>query len=96
MKLKDIYDIYQDVRIFKSEYINLDYIIWTTIGIYGDQSIKQIFEEKIEDIKALDNTYKDGGYCLWALNKLKADDVRKFCFNREDKEKPIYVLMKYR
>lgn len=95
MKLNDIYEKYQDVRIFKSEDINLDYIIWTTIGVYGDQNIKQIFEEKIEDIKALDNTYKDGGYCLWALNKLKADDVRKFCFNREDKGKPIYVLMKY-
>ena len=67
----------------------------TTIGVYGDQNIEQIFEEKIEDIKALDNAYKDGGYCLWALNKLKADDVRKFCFNSEDKEKHIYVLMKY-
>lgn len=95
MKLKDIQEKYQDLRIFKSEDINLDYIIWTTIGIYGDQSIEQIFEEKIKDIKALDKVYKDGGYCLWALNKLKSKTVREFCFNREDKEKPIYVLMKY-
>lgn len=95
MKLKDIYEKYQDIRIFKSEDINLDYIIWTTIGVYGDQSIEQIFEEKIEDINALDNAYKDGGYCLWALNKLNADNVRKFCFNCKDMGKPIYLLMKY-
>lgn len=43
--------IYQDVSIFKSEDINLDYIIWTTIVIYGDQSIKQIFEERLKILK---------------------------------------------
>lgn len=78
-----LYSLYDDSD---CEKINLDYTIFTTIGSYLDQDIYEIFKEKFEDLNS-------NGYCLWALNKLNAKTVRKFC--REQKGKPIYVIMWY-
>lgn len=70
--------------------INLDYMIFTTIGSYMDQDIYEIFKEKFEDLNS-------NGYCLWAVNKMNAATVRKFCREQGEKEekRPIYVMMWY-
>lgn len=95
MKLIEIKEKYPDFNIYELEKMPLKQLIWTSIGVYGDQSIEEIFEEKIEDIKALNETYKDGGYCLWALNRFNSEKFRDFCYSRENADEPIYVLMKY-
>lgn len=69
----------------KYKMINLDQVIFTTIGSYLDQDIYEILTEKFEDISSNE-------YCLWALNKMDASTVRKFC---RESEKPVYVIMWY-
>lgn len=94
MTIKEIRERFPDINICGLTEEPLKNVIWTTIGVYGDQTIEDILKEKLSDINALNTAYNDGGYCLWALNKFKAEDVRKFCYTRQDKDTSIYVIMK--
>lgn len=95
MKLSEVKSSYPELKIYKLNKLPIESIVWTSIGAYGDQSIEEILKEKIEDISEVNKAYDDGGYCLWALNKFKTENVREFCYTRNDTNKPIYVFMKY-
>lgn len=73
-------DLIDDISLFD---VPVKKMIFNKIGEYLDQDIFEILKEKQEDINSC-------GYCVWSLDKLNTETVRKFC-DGED----VYVIMRY-
>lgn len=84
---------------------DLDRVVFHKFGNYVGQTLRTIFDLKLNDIKNtrlgdlkgldIDPSRKDQGVCLWALKKLNVTDVRNNLSESVDDKGPRYMIMLY-